>query len=208
MLLELHPTTVWLDRAARDPTERQPHRLPETLDFRPWAPLLRAYARGALPDTEIGCPIVAGELEIRFSTDLAWQARYPAQLAGGWFIGTFHVHPPGREPTFDPHDLAGLLRSDNAGFLDLLAAGSRLLALVRTNPFLYVAADRVNRDPWLFRETFEREIRRRSPPPTPDRPEYELACSRALRYYCERYQLALYQGSFDEPLRRTFTPRP
>ena len=56
LMLALSPTLQWLMRAAEDPVARHPKHLPETLDFREYAPLfvqtLRAAPVGVLVGVE------------------------------------------------------------------------------------------------------------------------------------------------------------
>lgn len=159
----------------------------------------------ALPGTEIGCPIVARPEGLSFPTELAWQASYPARLNGATFVGTFHVHPEDKAPTFDAQDLANVLRSDNSGFVDLLMANGKLQVLVRTNPFTYVSAHHVNRNPLLLQETHTEQIRRHGPDERTDA-DYTRNFRRATRYFCHRYQLAFYEGGLHEELKRVYTP--
>jgi hypothetical protein len=202
-------TLAWLTRAADDPVARHPRHLPETLDFSPHAPLFRRQLQHALLGTEGGFPLVLQEGRLHFPEELAFRARYQPFLAGGRFVGTFHVHPagPGTPPApfFDPQDLAGALRSDNAGFVELLLTGDHLFALVRANPYLYISAHHVTRNPLLLQEPHTTMLRRRGAR-TPADPTYADAYRRAGLYYFHRYQLALYEGLPEEPLRRTVTP--
>jgi hypothetical protein len=187
-LLHLSPGLDWMARAADDPVARHPKHLPETLDFREHADVFFRTFHAAPAGTEIG-----------------FHARYEAYIEGGRFIGTFHVHPPDRAPFFDPQDLAGALRSDNAGFVDLLLARDRLFALVRANPYLYISAHHVSRNPLLLEEEHTAMIRRRGSggPEDPDYPEHYR---RASLYWFHRYGLALYEGDPQEPLKRVLTP--
>jgi hypothetical protein len=208
-MLALSPTLQWIARAAKDPVARHPNHLPETLDFREYAPLFVQNLRVAPAGAEVGFPIVLRGAELHFPTELTSQARYQPVLDGGRFIGTFHVHSavPGSSaaPFFDPQDLASALRSDNPGFLDLLLVEERLYALVRANPYLYISAHHVTRNPMLLLEPHTAKIRRRGSR-EPGDAHYAEHYRRASLYYFERYHLALYEGSPREALRRTFTP--
>src|SRR5262249_1921862 len=108
-------TLAWLARAADDPVARHPRHLPGTLAFGPYPAIFRHQLQHALPGTEGGFPIVLRAGGLHFPEELAFQARYQPFLAGGRFVGTFHVHPAGAgappAPFFDPQDLASALRS-------------------------------------------------------------------------------------------------
>ncbi|MCC2668479.1 MAG: hypothetical protein K0Q72_950 [Armatimonadetes bacterium] len=157
--------------------------------------------------------LARGKLE--FPLELTAQAHYAPFIGEGRFLGTFHVHPNGPEgtagaagnpaPFFDPQDLANSLRSDNAGFLDLLLAGDRLYALVRSNPYLYISAHHVNRNPLLLQEQHGELLRRRGSR-EPGDPDYAELYRKAGLYWFHHYQLALYEGDPQEPLKRTITP--
>jgi hypothetical protein len=203
--LEYHATLAWLERAAGDPLVRHPKRLPATLDFRPHADLFLRTYHASPAGTETGFPLVIRDGALHFPTTLTSQARYQPFLEGGAFLGTFHAHPPDRAPFFDPQDLANTLRSDNAGFLDLLLSRDRLYALVRANPYLYISAHHVNRNPLLLQEQHV-ELLRRAGGREPHEPEYDEAYRKAGLYYFQRYQLALYEGDPQSLLRRTVTP--
>jgi len=201
-------TAEWLQRAAADPIARHPKHLPETLDFRQHAAVFLNTYHAAPAGTEMGFPLVLEEGHLTFPLELTAQARYAPFIGNGRFIGTFHVHPPAPEsspaPFFDPQDLANTLRSDNAGFLDLLLAGDRLYALVRSNPYVYISAHHVNRNPLLLQEQHAEMLRRRSKDTAdPERPEQYRKVS---LYWFQRYHLALYEGDPQEPLKRSFTP--
>ena len=147
-----HPdaTTLWIARAADDPGRRLAASLPPVLDFRPWAELLRSLHAAALPETQIGGSLLLGPEGVTIGTEMAWRARYAPIVDGKRFIGTVHVHPKGAPETFDAADLSGFLRSDYPGFVDVLVTAEGASALVRTRRFLYIAADRVDRDPLLL----------------------------------------------------------
>lgn len=201
-------TSDWLQRAAADPIARHPKHLPETLDFRQHATVFLSTYHAAPAGTEMGFPLVLEGDHLTFPLELAAQARYAPFIGKGRFVGTFHVHPPAPDgspaPFFDPQDLANTLRSDNAGFLDLLLAGDRLYALVRSNPYVYISAHHVNRNPLLLQEQHSEMLRRRSKDAAdPERPDHYR---KASLYWFQRYQLALYEGDPQEPLKRTFTP--
>ena len=197
--------SAWLARAAEDPVARHPKHLPETLDFREHAELFLSTFHAAPMGAELGFPVVMEAGRLSFPADLASQTRYQPFLAGGRFIGTFHVHPPDRAPFFDPQDLANVLRSDNAGFLELLLARDRLFALVRANPYLYISAHHVNRNPLLLLEPHSERLHRGGTR-APEEPEYAEHYRSASLYWFHRYQLALYEGDPQGPLRRTVTP--
>jgi hypothetical protein len=201
-------TLEWLQRAAADPIARHPKHLPETLDFRQHAEIFLSTYHAAPPGTEMGFPLVLEDGRLTFPLELTAQARYAPFIGAGRFVGTFHVHPLALEgspvPFFDPQDLANTLRSDNAGFLDLLLAGDRLYALVRSNPYVYVSAHHVNRNPLLLQEQHAEMLRRRSK--HPDAPEHADHYRKVSLYWFQRYHLALYEGDPQEPLKRTFTP--
>ena len=78
--------------------------------------------------------------------------------------------------------------------------------MVRANPYLYISAHHVNRNPLLLVEQHTEMLRRRGAR-QPEDPEYGDHYRRASLYYFDRYQLALYEGDPGEPLRRTVTPR-
>lgn len=207
-MLIASPTLAWLARAADDPVARHPSNLPAVLDFREHAPLFRSTYRNAPPGAEAGFPLVLRGNALEFPQELTAAARHQPFLAGGRFVGTFHVHAPAPEPPapfFDPADLAGALRSDNAGFVELLLAGERLYTLVRANPYLYISAHHVNRNPLLLQESHAAMLRCRGARQPAD-PGYTEQYRRASLYYFHRYQLALYEGDPDEPLKRIVTP--
>lgn len=207
-LIRSRSTQDWLERAAADPVARHPKHLPETLDFREHAALFLNTYHAAPAGTEIGFPLVLSHGRLEFPLELTAQAHYSAFIGEGRFLGTFHVHGAGTEiaaPFFDPQDLANALRSDNAGFLDLLLAGDRLYALVRSNPYLYVSAHHVNRNPLLLQEQHAERLRRRGSR-EPGDPDYAEQFRKASLYWFHRYQLALYEGDPQEPLKRTVTP--
>lgn len=199
-------TRAWLERAAADPLDRHPSRLPETLDFTAHAQTFLHTFHAAPPGTELGFPIVLERGRLEFPQELASQSRYSAFHGGGRFVGTFHVHPADRPPFFDPQDLSSALRSDNAGFLELLLARDRLYALVRANPYLYISGHHVNRNPLLLSEPHAEAVRRLGPARGPAEPEWAEQYRRASLYYFTRYHLALYEGDPQSPLRRTITP--
>jgi len=195
----------WLAMATERPERRHPDFLPEALDLRPWAGVLSEVAAAALLGSDLGFPIVYRGAALHFPRELTWKASYPARLEGGWFIGTFHAHGKGGAPSFDPQDLAATLRSDNPGFLDLLAVGGEVLALVRSNPFLYISAHHVTRNPMLLAEPHAELVARHAPTSAPAAVR-RAAFERATQYFLERYQLALYRGDPGEPLPRVHTP--
>lgn len=198
-------TLTWLSRAAENPIARHPAHLPPRLDFRAHADLFEHMLHAAPPGTELGFPVVLTAGGLDFPPELATHARYDAYLGGGRLIGTFHVHPADRPPFFDPADLASALRSDNAGFVELLLARGRLFVLVRANPYLYISAHHVNRNPLLLAEQHERLLHRGGTS-DPSDPDYAERYRRASTYFLRRYQAALYEGSPEEVLRLTLKP--
>ena len=184
---------------------RHPKRLPETLDFREHAAVFLHTFHTAPPGTELGFPVVLEAGRLHFPAEMASQARYQPFIGGGRFLGTFHVHPPDRPPFFDPQDLAAALRSDNAGFIELLLARDRLYVLVRANPYLYISAHHVNRNPLLLQEPHAEMLRRRGSG-DPEAPEYADHYRKASLYYFHRYGLALYEGDPQGTLKRTVSP--
>jgi hypothetical protein len=174
--------------------------LPTALDLRPWAELLRSLHAAALPETQIGGSLLLGPGGLEIGTEMAWRTRYAPIVDGKRFIGTVHVHPKGVSETFDAADLSGFLRSDYPGFLDLLITTGGARALVRTRRFLYIAADRVDRDPLLLEEAHP-GLRRSAEPG-----DAAEAARAAVRAVCHLYELALYQGALDAPLPLAFRP--
>lgn len=201
LLTDPAATTRWLARAADDPGLRLSAALPETLDLRPWADLLRALQRAALPETQIGGSLLLDAAGLTIGTEMAWRARYAPIVEGKRFVGTVHVHPKGAPETFDAADLSGFLRSDYPGFLDILVTAERASALVRTRRFLYIAADRVDRDPLLLEQSHP-ALRR----PTEPGDAASRAMQDAVRVVCHLYELALYHGPLDAPLPLTLRP--
>jgi hypothetical protein len=204
-LVRSSSTLDWLRQAAADPIARHPKHLPETLDFREHVQVFLHTFHAAPPGAELGFPIVLEAGRLHFPTELASQSRYQPFINGAPFLGTFHVHPTDRAPFFDAQDLANTLRSDNAGFLDLLLARDRLFLLVRANPYLYISAHHVNRNPLLLQEEHAERVRRRGSR-GPEDPDYAEDYRKASLYYFHRYSLALYEGDPQEPLKRTVTP--
>ena len=186
-------TLAWLRASVADPSRRLPPHLPERPGFGAAGPAIRAVAAGALPDVEIGGILLLGPAGVEARIDLTWLAHYPPVVDGLPFLGTFHVHPKGHAPTFAPEDLAHILRSDNPGFVDLLATPEKQICLVRTNPFLYVAADRVDRDPLVLagrHEEYRRALGARARADADDARPYRAA-TLAL---CRVYRIACYEG--------------
>jgi len=202
-------TLEWLRRAANDPVARHPKHLPESLDFREQADLFLRIYHGAPAEVELGFPLVLDQGRVEAPLELTAQARYEAYLGGRRFLGTFHVHPAASgdraAPFFDPADLAAALRSDYAGFLELLLARDRLYLLVRANPYLYISAHHVTRNPLLLLEEHQGCLQRAGSR-GPDDPRYPAQYRKAGLYWFSRYGMALYEGAADSVLKRTFTP--
>jgi hypothetical protein len=192
-------TTSWIARAADDPGRRLATALPASLDLRPWADLLRSLHAAALPETQIGGALLLGSDGLEIGTEMAWRARYAPIVEGKRFIGTVHVHPKHAPETFDAVDLSGFLRSDYPGFLDVLVTAAGASALVRTRRFLYIAAERVDRDPLLLERSHPGF--RGTPKPGAAR-----AMEDAVRAICHLYELALFHGPLDAPLPLVFRP--
>jgi hypothetical protein len=137
---------------------------------------------------------------------MTWRSRYTPFVEGKRFIGTVHVHPKGGAVTFDAVDLAGFLRSDYPGFLDLLVTASGASAVVRTRRFLYISAERVDRDP-LVLEASHPGLRASSTAGSGSAEKAAADARAAVRAVCHMYELALYRGRIDAPLRLEFRPR-
>lgn len=205
LLSPLDPTGRWIALAADDPARRLPRELPRELDFRPWAGLLQSLQSAALPESQLGAALLLGPDGLEIAAEMTWRSRYPAIMDGKRLIGTVHVHPKGSGDTFDAPDLASFLRSDYPGFLDLLVAEGSATAIVRTRRFLYISADRVDRDPLLL-EAHHPGFRA---PATTDPAGAEragTAARAAFHTVCTLYELARYRGPFDAPLRLEFLP--
>src|SRR5947207_2294573 len=97
-------TLAWIAAAADDPGRRLARALPEQLDFRTWAAMLRSMQTSALPDTQLGAPLLFGVDGLEIAEELAWRSRYPAVVDGKRLIGTVHVHPKGGPAGFDAGD--------------------------------------------------------------------------------------------------------
>lgn len=206
LLSPLDATVRWIAAAADDPALRLARAVPEALDFQPWADLLGSLQSSALPDTQLGGSLLLGPDGLEIASEMAWRSRYPAIIDGKRFIGTVHVHPKGRADTFDAADLTAFLRSDYPGFLDLLVAAEGATAVVRTRRFLYISADRADREPLLL-ESLHPGFRA-TPPARPDGEEQWRAQARAaVQTVCSLYELALFRGSLDAPLRLEYRPR-
>jgi len=209
MPIPSNDTLAWLQQAVESPARRHPDYLPKALDFRPWAELFAHVAETTVLGAEVGFPVVLREGRLHFPREMTWKSGYPARLEGGWFLGCFHAHLPlqqGGAPTFDPQDVAAALRSDNPGFLELLMVEGELQALVRSNPFLYISAHHVTRNPLLLAEAHA-DLQHRHAGDSAPPEEKRAAFRRATRYYLRRYQLALYRGKPSEPLPVRFMPK-
>jgi hypothetical protein len=202
----LDPTARWIIAAANDPMRRLANALPEELDFRPWAVLLHSLQSSALPESQLGASLLLGAEGLEIGAEMAWRSRYQAFVDGKRFIGTVHVHPKGSAETFDAADLAAFLRSDYPGFLDLLVTAQSASAVVRTRRFLYISADRVDRDPLLL-EKHHPGFRAPSPAAPGSKDKAAADARLAVNTVGHLYELALYRGTIDAPLRLEFRPR-
>lgn len=200
VLSPLEPTGRWIAAAAEDPGRRLAGALPRELDFRPWAALLQSLQSAALPDAQLGAALLLGPEGLEIAAEMTWRSRYPALVDGKRFAGTVHVHPRGGRATFDAADLATFLRSDYPGFLDLLVTAEHASALIRTRRFLYISADRVDMDPLLL-ERDHPGFRASAGSPGAAEKAAAQAQSAAVRAVCHLYELALYRGPLDAPLR-------
>jgi hypothetical protein len=213
-------TVRWIAAAADDPGRRLPHALPPELDFGPWADLLRSLQAAALPDSQLGASLLMGPDGLEIASEMAWRSRYPAIVDGKRFIGTVHVHPRGGRETFDAADLASFLRSDYPGFLDLLVTAESASAVIRTRRFLYISAERVDRDPLLLEQAHPGFRAPAAGAPSPaggalgQAPQDARAEARAaaeaqaaVRAVCHLYELALYGGTIDAPLHLVYPRR-
>jgi hypothetical protein len=201
------PTVRWIASAADDPAQRLARALPEELDFRPWAHLLRSLQSSALPESQLGASLLLGPEGLEIAAEMAWRSRYTAFVEEKRFIGTVHVHPRGSGDTYDAVDLAAFLRSDYPGFLDLLVTAESASAIVRTRRFLYISAERVDRDP-LVLEAAHPGLRAHSPAGPGSTEKATAEARAAVRAVCHMYELALYRGTIDAPLRVESRPRP
>jgi hypothetical protein len=199
------PTVRWIASAADDPARRLARALPDELDFRPWAHLLHSLQSSALPESQLGASLLLGAVGLEIATEMAWRSRYTPFVDGKRFIGTVHVHPKGGAETFDGVDLGAFLRSDYPGFLDLLVTATGATAVVRTRRFLYISAERVDRDPLVLESAHPGW---RAPvASSPASIEKAAADAHAaVRAVCHMYELALYRGSIDAALRREQRP--
>jgi hypothetical protein len=200
------PTVRWIAAAADDPAQRLARVLPEDLDFRPWAPLLHSLQSSALPESQLGASLLLGAEGLEIAAEMTWRSRYTPFVEGKRFIGTVHVHPKGGTETFDAVDLASFLRSDYPGFLELLVTAQGATAVVRTRRFLYISAERVDRDPLVLEAAHPgfRVPASTHPAPAGKAPEDARAAVRAV---CHMYELARYGGAIDSPLRLESRPR-
>jgi hypothetical protein len=205
LLSPLGPTASWIMAAADDPARRLARALPSELDFRPWADLLHSLQSSALPDSQLGAPLLLDPDGIEISTEMAWRSRYQPFVEEKRFIGTVHVHPKGGAETFDAADLSTFLRSDYPGFLDLLVTARGASAIVRTRRFLYISAERVDSDPLLLERVHPGL---RAPSADGRRSEEKAATDTraAVRAVCHLYEIALYHGTIDAPLRLDIHP--
>jgi hypothetical protein len=212
-LLSPHGETGrWIAAAAEDPTRRLARALPKTLDFRPWADLLHSLQASALAGSQLGAALLLGPEGLEIGAEMTWRSRYPAVVDGKRFIGTVHVHPKGTGPrgesgreAFDAADLSTFLRSDYPGFLDLLVTAERASAVVRTRRFLYISAERVDRDPLLL-EKIHPGFRAPSPAGPAIKDKTAAEARAAVQTVCHLYELALYGGAIDAPLQLGIRP--
>jgi hypothetical protein len=200
LLAAWDPTVRWIAAAADDPARRLARALPDELDFRPWAHLLHSLQASALPEAQLGASLLLGSDGLEVAAEMAWRSRYTPFVDGKRFIGTVHVHPKGGAETFDAVDLAAFLRSDYPGFLDLLVTATGAQAVVRTRRFLYISAERVDRDPLVLESAHPGWRAPVSPGPGPSEKAAADAHA-AVRAVSHLYELALYRGSIDAPLR-------
>jgi hypothetical protein len=206
LISTLDPTARWIITAADDPARRLANALPEELDFRPWAHLLHSLQSSTLPESQLGASLLLGAEGLEIGAEMAWRSRYQAFVDEKRFIGTVHVHPKGSAETFDAADLAAFLRSDYPGFLDLLVTHQGASAVVRTRRFLYISADRVDRDPLLLAKLHPGF--RAPATASPGSPEKAAADAQAaVSTVCHLYELALYRGTIDAPLQLQYRPR-
>jgi hypothetical protein len=196
----------WIAAAADDPARRLARALPEELDFRPWAHLLNSLQASALPEAQLGASLLLGPDGLEIAAEMTWRSRYTPYVEGKRFIGTVHVHPKGGTETFDAVDLAGFLRSDYPGFLDLLVTANGAGAMVRTRRFLYISAERVNRDP-LVLEAAHPGLRAQAASGAGTAEKTAADARAAVRAVSHTYELALYGGPIDAPLRLENRPR-
>jgi hypothetical protein len=205
LLSVLGPTASWILAAAEDPARRLARALPSELDFRPWAGLLHSLQSSTLSDSQLGAPLLLGPDGLEISTEMAWRAHYQPFVEEKRFIGTVHVHPKGGAETFDAADLSTFLRSDYPGFLDLLVTAQSASAIVRTRRFLYISAERVDRDPLLLEQLHPGL---RAPSADGRRSEEKAAADAraAVGAVCHLYEVALYRGTIDAPVRLELRP--
>jgi hypothetical protein len=194
------PTVRWIAAAADDPARRLARALPGELDFQPWAHLLHSLQSSVLPESQLGTSLLLGADGLEIAEEMAWRSRYTPFVDGKRFIGTVHVHPKGGTETFDAVDLAAFLRSDYPGFLDLLVTATGATAVVRTRRFLYISADRVDRDP-LVLEAAHPGLRAQSESERASAEKAAADAGAAVRAISHMYELALYRGVIDAPLR-------
>jgi hypothetical protein len=206
LLSSLNPTGLWIARAADDPGRRLPPALPPELDFRPLAGLLQSLQSSALPETQLGSALLLGDDGLELATEMTWRSRYPAIIDGKRLIGNVHVRAKGAGDTFDAADLAGFLRSDYPGFLDLLVAAEGATAIVRTRRFLYISAERVDRDPLLL-ESLHPGFRAPAAAHASEAEPATAAVRAAFHTVCSLYEIARYRGALDAPLRLEYRPR-
>jgi hypothetical protein len=206
LLSSFAPTVRWIATAADDPQYRLAKALPQELDFRPWADLLHSLQSSALPDSQLGASLLLSPDGVEIASEMAWRSRYPVYVDGKRFIGTVHVHPKGSAETFDAADLATFLRSDYPGFLDLLVTADGARALVRTRRFLYISGERIDRDPLLL-ERLHPGFRAPASATPGSADKIRADAHAAVRSVCHLYELALYRGSIDAPLRLEDRPR-
>jgi hypothetical protein len=206
LLSSWDPAVRWIAAAADDPAQRLARALPQELDFRPWAHLLHSLQSAALPESQLGASLLLGAEGLEIATEMTWRSRYTAYVDGKRFIGTVHVHPKGGAETFDAVDLASFLRSDYPGFLDLLVTAGGATAVVRTRRFLYISAERVDRDPLVLEATHP-GFRAPASTHTALAGKAVEDARAAVRAVCHMYELTLYSGTIDVPLRPESRPR-
>src|SRR5439155_1136510 len=76
----LDATLAWIAAAADDPGRRLARALPDQLDFRTRAAMLRSMQTAALPDTQLGAPLLFGVDGLEMAEELAWRSLHPGAV--------------------------------------------------------------------------------------------------------------------------------